>query len=161
MSCLKMPLNEGFGPYTHKSSWESKMGEEFRGGCLCGETTFQVSGPFYAFHWCHCSRCRKDTGSAHAANLFARPGSIRWLTGLQKVKRFDLPDARRFAKAFCTECGSPVPYLNRSGTQLIIPAGSLDDPPDTEPDDNIHWGSRARWYEAGLNAPRFDAEPEG
>lgn len=135
------------------------MSERIPGSCLCGTVTFEVSGPFEAFHWCHCSRCRKDTGSAHASNVFTRPGSIRWLSGGEAVKRFDLPEAERFAKAFCSRCGSPVPYINRSGTHLIVPAGSLDVDPGIAPQDNIHWRSRACWYEPGLAAPRFDDEP--
>lgn len=135
------------------------MGEQVSGGCLCGTVTFEVTGPFEAFHWCHCSRCRKDTGSAHASNVFARPGSIRWLSGADAVKRFDLPEAQRFAKAFCVHCGSPVPYVNRSGTHLIVPAGALDTDPGLAPQDNIHWQSRAAWYDAGVAAPRYESEP--
>lgn len=135
------------------------MAERITGGCLCGMVAFEVSGPFTAFHWCHCTRCRKDTGSAHAANLFTRPASIRWLGGENTVRRFDLPEAERFAKAFCEHCGSPVPYVNRSGTHLIVPAGSLDSDPGIVPQDNIHWGSRASWYEAGVEAPRYHDEP--
>jgi len=135
------------------------MGDQIRGSCLCGAVTFEVSGPFEAFHWCHCSRCRKDTGSAHASNLFARPDAIRWLSGADSVKRFDLPQAARFATAFCTGCGSTMPYVNRSGTQLIVPAGSLDGDLDRAPQDNIHWDSRAAWYVTGLAAPRCPGEP--
>lgn len=135
------------------------MTERITGGCLCGTVAFELSGPFSAFHWCHCSRCRKDTGSAHAANLFTRPESVRWLGGENAVRRFDLPEADRFAKAFCERCGSPVPYINRSGTHLIVPAGCLDVDPGIVPQDNIHWGSRASWYEAGVSAPRYDNEP--
>lgn len=137
------------------------MGEKFNGGCLCGTVTFAVSGPFEAFHWCHCSRCRKDTGSAHASNLFARPTAIDWLTGEDAVRRFELPSAARFARAFCSHCGSPVPYVNRTATYLIVPAGSLDSDPGIIPQDNIHWCSRASWYDAGVSAPRFDTEPSG
>lgn len=137
------------------------MSESISGSCLCGRVSFTVTGPFDAFHWCHCSRCRKDTGSAHASNVFTRPGHIEWLGGEDLVRRFDLPEAKRYAKAFCTHCGSPVPYLNRSGTALIIPAGTLDRDPGIPPGDNIHWSSRAPWYEAGLAAARYDEDPPG
>lgn len=136
------------------------MDQQLKGSCLCGRVKFVVSGPFQEFHWCHCSRCRKDTGSAHASNIFARPDSVEWLSGRDRVKRFDLPEAERFAKAFCTECGSPVPYVNRSGTYLIVPAGSVDEAPDIVPDDHIHWRSRAPWYDAGINAVKYDNEPD-
>lgn len=135
------------------------MDEKITGRCLCGTVAFEVSGPFEAFHWCHCSRCRRDTGSAHAANVFTRPEAIVWLNGEDAVKRFDLPEAERFAKAFCTNCGSPVPYVNRSGTHLLVPAGSLDADPGIPPQDNIHWRSRAAWYDAGVAALKYEEEP--
>ena len=38
------------------------------GKCLCGVVQFRISGEFESFFLCHCSRCRKDSGSAHSAN---------------------------------------------------------------------------------------------
>jgi len=35
----------------------------FRGSCLCGVVAFEVEGPFDLFLNCHCSRCRKATGT--------------------------------------------------------------------------------------------------
>ena len=43
---------------------------ELAGGCLCGAIKYTVHGPFLRFLHCHCARCRKVTGSAHATNLF-------------------------------------------------------------------------------------------
>jgi hypothetical protein len=136
------------------------MLDRITGSCLCARVAFEITGPIEAFHWCHCSRCRKDTGSAHASNLFIRPESLGWLRGESLVKRFDLPEAERFATAFCTQCGSPAPYLNRTGTYVIVPAGILDDEPRFDPQDNIYWKSRASWYDAGLTAPKFDEGPD-
>ncbi|MBS1269188.1 MAG: hypothetical protein MAG794_00132 [Gammaproteobacteria bacterium] len=136
------------------------MSEQVRGGCLCGRVAFVIAGPFEAFHWCHCSRCRKDTGSAHASNIFSSPDSIDWLSGKDEIKRFDLPEAKRHAKAFCTHCGSPVPYIGRNGAYLIIPAGTLDGDPGIVPQDNIFWNSRASWYESGAAAEKYAEEPE-
>lgn len=136
------------------------MSEPIRGGCLCGGVAYEVTGPIEAFHWCHCSRCRKETGSAHASNLFTRPDGLTWLRGEELVKRFDLPEAERFSRAFCAHCGSPAPYLNRTGTHVIIPAGTLDVDPGVPPRDNIFWGSRAEWYEAGVAAKRYEEGPD-
>jgi hypothetical protein len=35
-----------------------------RGGCPCGLVEFEVDLPFIKFVRCHCSRCRRATGSA-------------------------------------------------------------------------------------------------
>jgi hypothetical protein len=53
------------------------MNEHHSGSCLCGAVTFTVEGAFDRFYLCHCSHCRKDTGSAHAANLFASTAALK------------------------------------------------------------------------------------
>src|SRR5947208_2450444 len=87
----------------------------FRGSCLCGEVVFEVDGPFDKFLNCHCSRCRKASGTAHSCEVIVKAAALRWLQGEARVARFDLPQARSFATAFCSRCGSPMPHLTRSG----------------------------------------------
>ena len=137
------------------------MSDSIRGGCLCGRVQYRVRGPFDTFHLCHCSQCRRSTGSAHAANIFTTEDRLEWLSGEDEIKRYipDEPDV--ISKAFCSHCGSLVPYTSLSSGLLIIPAGSLRDPVDIEPVDNIYWRDRAHWYDAGLAAPRVEQEPEG
>jgi hypothetical protein len=40
------------------------MGEVVTGGCLCGAVRFEVELPFRRANACHCSRCRRHSGSA-------------------------------------------------------------------------------------------------
>ena len=67
------------------------------GSCLCGSVKFEVTPPFAAFRYCHCSRCQKATGSAHASNAFIPVTQFKWLAGEALIKHFDLPGAKRFA----------------------------------------------------------------
>jgi hypothetical protein len=119
--------------------------EVLRGSCLCGEVRFEVTPPFARFAWCHCSRCRKATGSERATNAYVSPAQLRWTKGESLVRRWDLPTARSFATAFCTNCGCPVPHATRSGRELIVPAGALDDAPPHGPNEHTEWESRAPW----------------
>src|ERR1041385_7268775 len=82
-------------------------GETLRGSCLCGEVTYEVRAPFLRFAHCHCARCCKATGSAHATNLYVPPGQFSWTSRTDSVVRFDLPSAKSFATTFCGRCGSP------------------------------------------------------
>src|ERR1044071_5722749 len=79
------------------------------GSCLCGAVRYRVRGPFMRFVHCHCSRCRKATGSAHATNLIAEAANLEWIAGRDHTQRFDLPSAKSFATTVCRTCGSPVP----------------------------------------------------
>lgn len=136
------------------------MPDEIHGSCLCGKVTFKVTGPFTVFYLCHCSRCRRATGSAHASNIFGTPDQLEWLSGEESIKHYKLPEAERFSKNFCTECGSAVPMISKDGTRLLIPAGTLASDPEIRPQANIFWAERAAWYDEALEAHRFDAYPE-
>ncbi|MBF9059633.1 aldehyde-activating protein [Rhodobacterales bacterium HKCCSP123] len=114
------------------------------GGCLCGAVTFRISGAFESFFLCHCSRCRKDSGSAHSANLFSTVARLDWLTGERNVRTFNLPGTRH-TKSFCAECGSALPVLQQELGLLVVPAGSMDHPITLRPDAHICHASRAEW----------------
>ena len=124
------------------------MSEHIHGSCLCQTVTYRFQGPEYFFQYCHCSRCRKFTGSAHAANILINPEQFEWLSGEDQIGRYELPEAKHFATCFCKQCGSSLPWLAQSGRAIIIPAGTLDDDPGMRPTQNIHWSSRASWREA-------------
>jgi hypothetical protein len=124
--------------------------------CLCGQVRFEVAMPFEHFVHCHCSRCRKATGTAHATNATVKADALRWLAGEEFVARYDLPTARSFATAFCRNCGSPLPHLTHSGREAIIPGGALDDDPACQPDRHVHWASRATWFAHGEALPKDD-----
>jgi len=90
-------------------------------------------------------------------NLVLR--SYQWVSGTELIKRFDLPEAMRFAKCFCTECGSAVPHVTGDGQLLLIPAGLLEDDPLIRPQDKIFWKDRAEWHDDAMIAPCFDSYP--
>ena len=135
--------------------------EKLNGSCLCGAVTYQVRSPFLAFAHCHCSRCRKATGSGHATNLYVEPDQFDWASGRDSIVRYDLPSARSFATTFCRHCGSPLPHHTRSGRQVVVPAGSLDQVPEQAPQARIYWDSRAPWSCAGDDVPRYAELPDG
>lgn len=129
------------------------------GACLCGAVAYEADGPFPVFQYCHCSRCRQFTGSAHAANLFCPPAQFRWTRGADNVQTFALPSARYFATAFCKTCGSSLPWTNQIGSMVIIPAGTLTSDPPIKPRANIMWASRAPWYVSASELPTHDENP--
>ncbi len=70
------------------------------GSCLCGKVKFTVEGDFEDFYLCHCEKCRKDTGSAHAANLFSSTAKLTWLSGKEQIKTFNYR-SQGHIKSFC------------------------------------------------------------
>jgi len=120
------------------------MTEIVAGGCLCGAVAFRISGEFESFFLCHCIRCRKDTGTAFAANLFSSTAVIHWLKGEEKIRSFRLPGTLH-EKSFCSECGSALPTVQMNGDMLVVPAGCLDGPAGIRPTAHIFHSRRAEW----------------
>lgn len=129
------------------------------GSCLCGTVSYQYVGPVKVFQYCHCSRCRKFTGSAHASNIIIDPSQFQWLTGEESVGRFELPGAKYFATSFCKTCGSSLPWLTKSGKAMVIPAGTLNDDPKEKPVHNIFIADKAPWFEHVSDLKQYDALP--
>lgn len=135
------------------------MTTRHHGGCLCGAVRFEIDGAFERFFLCHCSYCRKDTGSAHAANLFSRTAKLTWLAGEERITTYRVPETRH-AKSFCAICGSALPRHEGTGA-LIVPAGSLESPLPIRPDAHIFTASRADWDHALETVPQIDRLPGG
>jgi hypothetical protein len=128
------------------------MSTQHSGSCLCGAVRFAVQGDFERFYLCHCAHCRKDTGSAHAANLFSSTATLQWLSGQDQVQVFNLPDTRH-RHCFCSTCGSALPDLQMNGALLKVPAGSLDTDVPVRPDAHIFVASKANWDEGLEDVP--------
>lgn len=134
-------------------------GKKIKGSCLCGDVTYQFTGSTKVFQYCHCNRCQKITGSAHASNIIIDPANFEWLTGEDLVGRFELPDAKYFASSFCKKCGSSLPWVTQGGTAQIVPAGTLDDDPQVKPIHNIYYTDKACWYEDVNSLVKYDELP--
>ena len=117
-----------------------------KGSCLCGSVQYEVSGKAQRFYHCHCSRCRKSTGTGHGSNLLITPHTgIAWLQGEVLLSRYKVPEAERFFNCFCQQCGSPMPRVVPELDGVLIPAGSLDSDSPLPVQARIFWGSRAEW----------------
>jgi hypothetical protein len=110
------------------------------------------------FYLCHCQRCRKGSGSAHASNLLSSNAQLTWIAGEDLVKTFRLPTTQH-TRSFCLECGSALPSYE--GDLLLIPAGSLDNSPVSKlaPSAHIYMKDKAEWDEGLEHVIHFDELP--
>ncbi len=49
----------------------------YKGSCLCGSIYFQLQGTLTDIIHCHCSLCRKASGSAYATNGFINAEDLK------------------------------------------------------------------------------------
>ncbi len=133
------------------------------GSCLCGGIKFEIKleidkacGPF---ELCHCTRCRKATGSAFYAGLYVHRNGFRFTEGQDLIQCFEAPVLKSpppYRSCFCRRCGSPVPDLFSESEQLEIPAGLLDEDPGLRPDKHIFVDHKSVWFEITDSLLQFD-----
>jgi hypothetical protein len=130
-----------------------------RGSCLCGGVRFEIVRAVGPFELCHCTRCRKASGSAFIAGLGVMGEDLRWVQGLDLIRTYSAPVRETpppYRTHFCSRCGSPVPDPVSTSTWLEIPAGALDDDPQLRPDKHIYIDSKSSWFAITDALPQFD-----
>jgi hypothetical protein len=130
-----------------------------RGACSCGEVAYELDAPLEGggITSCHCTRCRRARGAAHASNLFVALENFRWLHGEARLRSYKIPEAQRFTQAFCGDCGAPLPSVNPARGAAVVPCGSLEDDPGLREARHIFVSSKAPWFEIAGELPQFSA----
>jgi hypothetical protein len=80
-------------------------------------------------------------GTGRGTNIAVALDQFKWISGEDLIHRYDLPEARSFSTAVCTRCNCPVPKPTAAREHMIVPSGSLDDPPPIGP--SAHANGRA------------------
>ena len=113
------------------------------GKCLCGEVSFEIKGKVPNLYQCHCSLCRKATGSSANAATLINKDDLIWLSGRNAVKSYE--DQTGFRSSFCEKCGCPVPNVVKNTDVYWLPAGLLDNVSGIQVVAHILTGSKAEW----------------
>ena len=115
------------------------------GSCLCGKVKFQITGDITDASLCHCSICRKATGSAFGAYGGVESDQFRWVHGSENLKEFSVSEALR--KYFCKNCGSTIATTHQSWPEFVyISLGCLDGNTPVKLEYHQFVDSRASWY---------------
>lgn len=99
----------------------------YSGRCLCGDVQFRVNTEIQRMYHCHCSLCRKQSGTAANAATLVNQQNFEWIAGIFSISWYQKDTG--FRSHFCQRCGSPVPNLVGTTTFIWIPLGLLDTAP--------------------------------
>jgi len=126
------------------------------GGCLCGGVRYEVHGAFLRASHCHCSRCRRHTGTSHSTQGRARRSDFRLVSGEDLVRVY-APDGGGAVKAFCSVCGSSL-FGGQwpGGEEITIRLGSVDGDPGIRPQFHTFVASKAPWDEIRDGLPQYE-----
>ncbi len=139
------------------------MTEVVRGSCLCGAVQFEVALPFRRANHCHCSFCRKHSGTFGLTQGRVPREQFRLVAG-EKLVRVYQPEGGTARKAFCSVCGSSLFGAHwPEGDEISVRLGALDDDPGIRPQYHSFTDSRAPWDELPEDdLPRYPgAAPSG
>ena len=127
-----------------------------KGRCLCGKCVFEIKGETGSINKCHCTKCRKVSGTGSNAVFWIEPDQLEWISGKDQVKSFVMPDG--WESVFCQECGSPLPrYILHE--EWIVPAGVMDENPQVKVRAHIFVENKPDWEIIGDDAPQFPQVP--
>jgi len=133
---------------------------KYHGSCLCGEVTYSFEGEVGDYGYCHCSKCRKASGTAFSANAEV------------SLETFELDDPKNYLseyesssgthRFFCSNCGSPVYTMKDKSPDLArVRLGSLDTDFDKKASRHTFVGDKALWHEITDELPQFEGRFEG
>ena len=124
-----------------------------QGGCLCGAVRYTVLDSFkYALN-CHCSQCRRATGSVFKSFAGIERSKLHVIQGGDNLLIFgdtNTHDAR------CKTCGSLLFSIVRDGAYAHVTLGTLMDSPTMRPSAHIFVESKAPWYTITDDLPQHE-----
>ena len=118
-------------------------GRKLDGMCLCGTVRYRVTDAFrYALN-CHCSNCRRTTGSAFKPFAGIERAELEVSAGADRLL---IHGDEHSHDAHCGQCGSLLYSLVRKGAFVHVAMGTLLDDPTIRPSAHIFVGSKAPWF---------------
>ena len=126
------------------------------GKCYCGAVEYAVADEFLYAANCHCSNCRRTTGSAFKPFAGIARGKLTICKGRGDLMIFGEDDANN---THCRVCGSLLYSVVRAGVYVHVAMGTLVDDPTIRPNRHIFVGSKAPWFTIADGLPQFEGLP--
>ncbi|MET3650324.1 GFA family protein [Dyella japonica] len=136
----------------------TETGRLLAGQCYCGAVRYQVHDAFVYAANCHCSQCRRTTGSAFKPFAGIEREKLAVVQGANGLLIVGEPDGH---DAHCAACGSLLYSVVRDGAFVHVAMGTLVDAPSIRPNKHIFVGSKAPWFEITDDLPQYLEFPNG
>jgi len=130
------------------------------GGCNCGAIRYRIEGAPLGVAACHCTRCRRQSGSIYSVNVLVSPSAMTVEGELSVFEDKDTTSGSSVYREFCGACGSPIRSVLAANPSVIaVKAGTLDDPDPFAPGLHVFTRSKIAWVEIPAGAPQFESSP--
>ena len=123
------------------------------GRCFCGAVRYVVADQFAYAANCHCSNCRRTTGSAFKPFAGIERDKLAITQGADRLLIFGDETGN---DTHCRACGSLLYSVVRDGAFVHVAMGSLVDDPGIRPTKHIFVGSKAAWFTITDDLPQYE-----
>jgi len=120
------------------------------GSCLCGAIRFEIDGELGPITCCHCSQCRRASGTAFATNANVARSAHRFTAGAELIAEYESSPGK--LRAFCSRCGSPMYSRMVSEPDRL---GTIDGDPGGQPVLHVWTADKAAWYSIHDTLPQL------
>ena len=129
------------------------------GSCACGRVAYEIHGQLFGpINYCHCWRCRKQSGSSFGTSASVHASQFSVVSGQDLMSRWlSSPGIHRY---FASCCGSPIyKFDNNAPEELRLRLGTLDTDPDVRVELHYMVTSKAPWVSIEGNLPQEACGP--
>jgi hypothetical protein len=128
------------------------------GQCFCGAVGYALPDEFVYAANCHCSNCRRTTGSAFKPFAGIEREKLVLTRGDADLMVFGDQQGH---DAHCKVCGSLLYSVVRAGAFVHVAMGTLLDDPTIRPTKHIFVGSKAPWFTITDDLPQYAEHATG
>lgn len=132
---------------------------ERAGGCACGAIRFEITAPFIGVGACHCTDCQKISGGGPNYVALTPKGALAVTKGEVKLYHRSGDSGGKVARAFCSDCGTPLWAIPEQQPFTTVKLGALDDNSDLAPAIHVYAASAPRWHAIDDGLPCFPKMP--
>jgi len=125
-----------------------------QGGCQCGAVRYELREPPLGTWACHCSLCRKQSGSAFGLSMSVAIEALLFTQGEPAIWTRTADSGHTLDCLFCRDCGSRLIHRRHEhgGRQTLKP-GTLDDTSWVIPGQHFFPESALDWVKPLIASP--------
>ena len=132
-----------------------------KGGCQCGEISYELLGSPIALYRCHCTVCQTASGSAFGMSMWVKNDDFKLTSGIPKSFIRTADSGAKVESFFCDACGVRI-YAKAAGfnsEHIILKPGTLQNTNDLNPSAEVWLKSKQDWFEPPTDTKHFQKQP--
>lgn len=130
------------------------------GGCQCGAVTYAVNDEPLSAYCCHCTECKKQSGSSFGISVIVKADAFSVTQGRTECWSRVTSKGAELKCYFCPSCGVRLwHWADDDPEHISIKGGTLDRPPKFDDLDHIWTSSMSGDIQIPNGAATWENDP--